>query len=71
MYSNSKIKKDYFFIVAIISTLIFSNMTIVNSFTNSVYGQTNGTQTNSSNVTTNLVNTQDIQLEKVKVGDIE
>jgi hypothetical protein len=46
-------------------------MTIVNSFTNIVYGQTNGTQTDSSNVTTNLVNTQDIQLEKVKVGDIE
>jgi pimeloyl-ACP methyl ester carboxylesterase len=71
VFGNSKIGIDYFFIVAVISTLIFSNMTIVNSFTNIVYGQTNGTQTDSSKVTTNLVNIQDIQLEKVKVGDIE
>ena len=37
-------------------------MTMVNGFTNIIYGQTNATQTNSSNAT-NLVNTQDIPLE--------
>ena len=58
--------------VAIISTLIFSSMTVVNGFTNMVNGQTNAPQTNStSNVTTSLVNAQDIPLQKVHVGDIE
>ena len=72
MYNNRQIRKDYLFIVAVISTLIFSSMTMVNGFTNVTYGQTNATQTNpTSNVTTNLVNTQDIPLEKVRVGDIE
>ena len=46
-------------------------MTMVNGFTNIVNGQTNVTQANSTNTTTNLVNTQDIPLEKVRVGDIE
>ena len=46
-------------------------MTMVNGFTNVVYGQTNATQANSTQCTTNLVNTQDIPLEKVRVGDIE
>ena len=71
MYNNSKIRKDHHFIVAVLSILIFSSMTVVNGFTNTVNGQTNATQTNSSNTTTNLVNTQDIPLEKVRVGDIE
>ena len=56
--------------VSIISTLIFSNMTMVNAFTHIVYGQTNATQANSTN-TSNLVNIQDIPLEKVRVGDID
>ncbi len=51
-------------------------MTVINGFTNTVNGQTNATQTNSSNTNstnnvTGLVNTQDIPLEKVHVGDIE
>ena len=72
MYIDSKIRKDYLFIVVFISTLIFSSMTMVNGFTNVTYGQTNATQANlTSNVTTNLVNIQDIPLEKVRVGDIE
>ena len=45
-------------------------MTMGNGFTNTVNGQTNATQANSSN-TNNLVNTQDIPLEKVRVGDID
>ena len=72
MYIDSKIRKDYLFIVAVISTLIFSIRTLVNGFTNVTYGQTNATQANStSNVPTNLVNIQNIPLEKVHVGDIE
>ncbi len=45
-------------------------MTVVNGFTNVTYGQTNATQANPTNVT-GLVNTQDIPLQKVRVGDIE
>ena len=72
MHIDSKIRKDYLFIVAVISALILSSMTVVNGFTNVTYGQTNATQANpTSNVTTNLVNIQDIPLEKVRVGDIE
>ena len=68
--NNRQVRKDYLFMVAIILTLIFSSMTIVNGFTNTVNGQTNATQANSTN-TTNLVNIQDIPIEKVRVGDIE
>jgi pimeloyl-ACP methyl ester carboxylesterase len=71
MYIDSKIRKDYLFIIVFISTIIFSSTTLINGFTNVVYGQTNATQTDSSNNTTNLVNTQDIPLQKVRVGDIE
>ena len=51
-------------------------MTVINGSTNTVNGQTNATQTNSSdtnstNNVTGLVNTQDIPLQKVRVGDIE
>ena len=70
MNSSRQIRRDHLFIVAVISTLIFPGMTIVSDFTNIVNGQTNATQTNSPN-TTNLVNIQDIPLEKVRVGDIE
>src|SRR4029079_381434 len=71
MYSYSKIRKDHLFMVAIISTLIFSSMTMGNGFTNIVNGQTNTTQANSTNNVTGLVNTQDIPIQKVHVGDIE
>ena len=70
MNNNRQVRKGYLFIVVFISTLIFSSTTLINGFTNVVYGQTNVTQTNSSN-TTNLVNTEDIPLGKVHVGDIE
>ncbi|CAN5832203.1 hypothetical protein BH23THE1_BH23THE1_20980 [soil metagenome] len=70
VYSSKQIRKDHLFIVAVISTLIFSSMTRVNGLTNIVNGQKNVTQTNSSD-TTNLINIQDIPLEKVRVGDIE
>ena len=71
VYSNSKIRKDYLFVIAVISTLIFSSMTVVNGFINTVNGQTNATQSNFTNVTMNLVDIQDIPVEKVRVGDIE
>ena len=71
MNNNRQIRKGYLFIIVFISTIIFSSTTMINGFTNTVNGQTNATQTNSSNTTTNLVNTQDIPLEKVRVGDIE
>ena len=76
VYNNRQVRKDHLVLVAVLSTLIFSSMTIVNGFTNVVYGQSNTTQTNSSdanstNNVTGLVNTQDIPLEKVHVGDID
>ena len=70
MNNSRQVRKDYLFIIVFISTLIFSSITMINGLTNIVNGQTNVTQTNSSN-TTNLINTQDIPLEKVHVGDIE
>ncbi|HKU83170.1 MAG TPA: alpha/beta hydrolase, partial [Candidatus Nitrosocosmicus sp.] len=71
MYSDSKIRKDRLFIVAVLSILIFSSMSVVNGSTNTVNGQTNATQANSTNNDTGLVNMHDIPLEKVHVGDIE
>lgn len=70
VYSNRQVRKDYLFIVTIISTLIFSSMTMDNGFTNVVYGQTESNQTYSINVTTNF-NLEDIPMEKAQVGDIE
>jgi hypothetical protein len=74
VHSNRQVKNDYLFIIAIFSTLIFSSATISNyshsGVTNVVYGQSDIDQANSTN-TTNLVNLQDIPLEKVHVGDIE
>jgi pimeloyl-ACP methyl ester carboxylesterase len=70
MHSDRQVRKDHLFIVAVISTLIFSSMTVVNGSTNVAYSQTNATQAISTNVT-GLVNTQDIPLQKVHVGDIE
>jgi len=67
VYNNRQIRKDHLVIVAVLSTMIFSSTTMINVFTNMVNGQTNTTQANS----TNLVNTQDIPLQKVQVGDIE
>jgi len=71
VYNNIQIRKGYLFIIVFISTLIFSSTTLINGFTNVTYGQTNVTQADSSNSTTNLVNLQNIPLEKVHFGDIE
>jgi pimeloyl-ACP methyl ester carboxylesterase len=74
MYNNKQIRKDYLFVIVFISTLIFSGTAFNNyghnSVTSIVYGQTNVTHVNSTN-TTNVVNTQEIPLEKVRIGDIE
>src|SRR6185436_19576444 len=70
MNNSRQVRKDYLFIVVFISTLIFSSTTLINGFTNVAYSQTNATQANSTNVT-GLVNTEDIPLQKVRVGDIE
>src|SRR3954466_9694848 len=74
VYSNRHVKKDYLFIIAVLSTLIVSSSLISNygyfDITNIVYGQANSGQVNSTN-TTGLVNIQDIPLKKVHVGDID
>ena len=76
MYNNIQIRKDYLFIVVFISTLIFS-ASIIGSFghngvTNIVFGQIGSDLADPTNTTsTNLVNLQDIPLEKAQVGDIE
>ena len=74
VYSNRQVKKDYLFIIAVLSTLIVSSSSISNygyyNVANIVYGQLNSGQANSTN-TTGLVNIQDIPLKKVHVGDID
>jgi pimeloyl-ACP methyl ester carboxylesterase len=74
VYNNIQVRKDYLFIIVFVSTLIFSTSTISshgnNGVTIVVYGQTNIAQDNSTN-TMDLINTQEIPLEKVRVGDIE
>ena len=74
VYSNRQVKKDYLFIIAVLSTLIVSSSSISNygyyNVANIVYGQTDSGQANSTN-TTGLVNIQDIPLKKVHVGDID
>src|ERR671921_2072614 len=75
VHINRQVRKDYLFIITFISTLIFSSAIISNygdnGITNVIYGQTDSVQANSTNSTANLVNTQDIPIEKVRVGDIE
>src|SRR6476619_4888260 len=74
VYSNRQVKKNYIFIIAVLSTLIVSSSSISNyghyNVANIVYGQANSGQANSTN-TTALVNIQDIPLKKVHVGDID
>jgi hypothetical protein len=75
VYSNRQVKKNYLFIIAVLSTLIVLSSLISNyghyDITNIVYGQTGSGQVNSTNTTTDLVNIQDIPLKKVHVGDID
>jgi pimeloyl-ACP methyl ester carboxylesterase len=71
--SHRLLRKDYLVIIAVISTLFIPISSISNyghlDITKAVYGQSDSNQTNSN--TTNLVNTQNIQLKKVHVGDID
>lgn len=76
LIKNLQVRKDHHFIVVFIPILIFATSTIGsyghNGVTNIVYGQIGSDLVNSTNATTtNLVNLEDIQLEKVRVGDIE
>ncbi|MGD9672548.1 MAG: alpha/beta fold hydrolase [Candidatus Nitrosocosmicus sp.] len=78
MYSNSKSRKNHLFIVLVLSSLLLSSALIINnshhSDTNVVYGQKNTTQQHinpPTNTNPNLINLQDIPLEKVRVGDID
>jgi pimeloyl-ACP methyl ester carboxylesterase len=74
VYNNIQIRKNHLLIIVFMSTLIFSSTAFNNyghnGVTSIVYGQTDVTPDNSTN-TTDLVNTQDIPLEKVRIGDIE
>lgn len=76
MYSNSKLRKNHLLIIVVLSSLLLSSTLLIDDghhgVTSVVFGQTNTTQQiNSSHTTPNLVNLQDISLEKVRVGDID
>jgi pimeloyl-ACP methyl ester carboxylesterase len=67
------IRKDHLIIIVVISTLIISSSSISNysyyDVTKVVYGQSDPDKTNSNS--TNAVNTHDMPLKKVHVGDID
>ena len=71
--SHRLVSKDHLVLIAVISALVIASPSISNygyfDITKVVYGQPNPDQTNSN--TTNLVNTEDIPLKKVHVGDID
>jgi pimeloyl-ACP methyl ester carboxylesterase len=71
-YSNF-VRKDHLVLIVVISTLVVASPSISNygyfDIAKVVYGQTDPDQTNSNS--TNLVNIQDIPLEKVHAGDID
>ena len=73
MKSHRLAKKDSLVIIAAISSLVITgpSISIYGYFDipKAVYGQSNSNQTISNS--TNLVNMQDIPLEKVCVGDID
>ena len=73
MSSHRLVRKDSLVLIAVISTLVIASPSISNhgyfDITKAVYGQSVPDQMNCN--TTNLVNIQDIPLEKVRVGDIE
>ena len=73
MSSTRLVRKNHFFLIAVISTLIVSSSSISNygyfGFTNVAYGQSDLGQMNSN--ATNSTNMHDIPLEKVRVGDID
>ena len=73
MSNHGLIRKDHLILIAVISALVItsSSFSTYSYFdtTKAVYGQPNPDQMNSN--TTNSVNTEDIPLEKVHVGDID
>jgi pimeloyl-ACP methyl ester carboxylesterase len=73
MSNHRLIRKDHLILIAVISTLVIASPSISNygyfGFTKVVYGQSDPDQMSSN--TTNLVNIQDIPIEKVGVGDID
>jgi len=73
MSTHGLIRKDHLILIAVISALVITSSSISAysyfDITKAVYGQPAPDQTNSN--TTNLVNTEDIPLEKVRVGDID
>ena len=73
MSSHRLVRKDHLVLVAVISMIVItgSSMSHYGYFdvTKIVYGQSYRNQMNSN--TTNLINTEDIPLKKVHVGDID
>ena len=73
MSSHRPVKSDHLVLIAVISTLVIAGPSISNygyfGITKVAYGQSDPNQTNSS--ATNSVNTHDIPLKKVHVGDID
>ena len=73
MSSHRLVRKVHLFLIAVISTLVLAGPSISNygyfGITKVAYGQSDPNQTNSN--TTNSVNTHDIPLKKVHVGDID
>lgn len=71
--SDRLVRKVHLVIIVVISTLGIASSSIINygyfDITKVVHGQPDPDHTNSN--TTNLVNMQDIPLEKVRVGDID
>lgn len=73
MSSDRLVRNHHLVLITVISTLVIAGSSISNyghfGFTKVVYGQSNSDQMNSN--TTNSVNTQDIPVKKVHVGDID
>ncbi|HEY6404818.1 MAG TPA: alpha/beta hydrolase, partial [Nitrososphaeraceae archaeon] len=73
MSNHGLIRKDHLILIAVISALVITSSSISAysyfDITKAVYGQPNPDQTNSN--VTSMVNTEDIPLEKVHVGDID
>ena len=73
MSSHRLVRKVHLVLIAVISTLVIAGPSISNygyfGITKVAYGQSDPNQTNSS--ATNSVNTHDIPLKKVHVGDID
>ena len=73
MPSHRLAKKDHLVLIAIISSIVITSSSISSygffDITKVASGQTDPDQTNSN--TPNLINMQDIPLEKVHVGDID